>query len=167
MFRKAKKTGKKSRTRNPRPSLPAAPVDQPSADDAPGSASDDQEAAVSRLTPRQQAILPAVAISPSIAQAARDTGVSERTLRRWLDNPAFRDELSRLQQESYDIARKQLQALVPHFISVLAREAIENPDPSIRIRASRYGLSFAVKFREIDDVADAIRDLRGALNRNV
>ena len=49
------------------------------------------------------------------------------------------------------------------MISVLAREAIENTDPSVRIRAARYAMNFAVRFREIDKLADDARDLRAAL----
>ena len=123
----------------------------------------DRDSESSDLTPRQQAILPVIALSPSIAQAARDTGVSERTLRRWLDDPAFRDELSQLHKEAYDLARKQLQALMPHLISVLAKEAMENPDPTIRIRASRYALTYASRFCDFDRLADDVRDLRGAI----
>ena len=104
--------------------------------------------------------MPIIALSPSIAQAARDTGVSESTLRRWLDDPEFQEQLSRLHQASYDLARKQLQALMPHALSIIAREAIENPDPAIRIRAARYTMDYAVKFCDLDALADVIRDLR-------
>ena len=123
----------------------------------------DREIEISGLAPRQQAVLPVLALSPSIAHAARQSGVSERTLRRWLDEPAFREQLSQVHKESYELARKQLQALVPHFISVLAAEAIENPDPAVRIRAARYALSYAVRFCETDKLDDDLSDLLGLL----
>ena len=116
-----------------------------------------------RRSPGDGSVQPVVALSPSIAQASRDTGVSERTLRRWLDDPAFREQLSQLHHESYDLARRQLQALVPHLVSVLAKEAIENPDPSIRIRAARYAMNYAVRFHDVDNLTDDLRDLRAAL----
>ena len=131
--------------------------------EVPDMSGNDREIEISHLTPRQQAVLPIVALSPSIAQAARDTGVSERTLRRWLDDSAFREHLSQLHQASYDLARKQLQALMPHFISVLAQEAIENPDPAVLIRAARCAMNYAVKFCDVDKLADDVRDLRAAL----
>ena len=129
----------------------------------PEKAGNDRIIEISGLTPLQQAVLPVLALSPSVAQAARQSGVSERTLRRWLDEPAFREQLSRIHQESYELARKQLQALVPHLISVLAAEAIENPDPAVRIRAARYAMSYAVRFCETDKLADDARDLLAAL----
>ena len=139
----------------------------PALQDLPDLSANDREIEISHLTLRQQTVLPVLALSPSIAQAARQSGVSERTLRRWLDEPAFREQLSRLHQESYQLARRQLQALVPHFISILAAEAIENPDPNVRIRAARYAMSYAIKFCETDNLADDLRDLLGVLrNKN-
>ena len=123
----------------------------------------DREIEISALTPRQQSVLPVVALSPSIAQASRDSGVSERTLRRWLDDPAFREQLSQLHQEAFHLARRQLQALVPHMISVLAKEAMENPDPAVRIRAARYAMDYAVRFHDVDNLTADLRDLRATL----
>ncbi len=114
----------------------------------------------SGLTFRQQSVLHIIAVSHTVAQASRDSGVSEKTLRKWLDEPSFSRELDRLREEAYNLARKQFQALVPQLISVLAREAIENPDPSIRIRAARYALNYAVKFSDFDKLVDDVRDLQ-------
>ena len=135
----------------------------PAPQDLPHLSADDRQIEFSRLTLRQQTVLPVLALSPSVAQAARQSGVSERTLRRWLDEPAFREQLSRLHQESYELARTQLQALVPHFLSVLAAEAIENPDPAVRIRAARYAMSYAVRFCEADRLAADTHDLLATL----
>ena len=47
---------------------------------------------ISELTLRQQSVLPILAVSHSIAQAARDARVAESTLRRWLKDRKFREE---------------------------------------------------------------------------
>ena len=146
-----------------RKTLPRSAPQPHDPQEPPDLSGNDCQIEVSQLPPRQQAALPIVAVSPSIAQAARQSGVSERTLRRWLDDPAFRQQLSQLHQEAYDLARRQLQALVPHCISIMAAEAVENPDPALRIRAARYLMSYAVKFNEIEKLADDLRDLRAAL----
>ena len=158
----SKKPNNATGSQPPRRSPGEGPV-QSADPQTPDMSANDREIETSALTPRQQAVLPVVALSPSIAQASRDSGVSERTLRRWLDDPAFREQLSQLHQESYDLARRQLQALVPHLVSILAKEAIENPDPSIRIRAARYAMNYAVRFHDVDKLTDDLRDLRAAL----
>ena len=60
----------------------------------------DRKIKISALAFRQQAVLPIVALSPSVAQAARDSGVAESTLRRWLQDSRFRQELTQLRQET-------------------------------------------------------------------
>ena len=152
MSRKARKA---TRKQQPRPAPGGA--DPRERQDLSGN---DRKTGISSLTPRQQAVLPVLAISPSIAQAARDTGVSERTLYRWLDDTEFQEQLSRFHQAAYELARKQLQALMPHALSIIAREATENPAPSIRIRAARYTMDYAVKFCGLDQLADDLSDLR-------
>ena len=112
------------------------------------------------LTFRQRSVLPSVVLAPSIAGAARNSGVAESTLRRWLEEPAFREELERLRQEAYDLARKQLQAMMPRCLAIMAEVAAESPDPALRLRAARYLLSSSLKYHEIDGLRERVRDLQ-------
>ena len=96
----------------------------------------DREIEISTLTFRQQASLPAIAFAPTITQAARDSGVGESTLRRWLQVPDFRQQLDHFRQESADLARQQAQILLPRCLSVFA-EAMDSPDLSLPLRAAR------------------------------
>ena len=114
---------------------------------------------ISGLTLRQQYALPIVAVSRSMAQAARDSGVAERTLRRWLHDPSFCEELDRLRQESYQLARKQLQAALPHCIAMLAEIASECNDPVVRLRAIRTLMTYGVKFGDVDDLQRRLSQL--------
>ena len=75
----------------------------------PEMAASGREIKISELTFRQQAALPRIALAQ--AQAARDAGVAESTLRRWLQDPSFRQEPDRLRQESYDLARQAMRGL--------------------------------------------------------
>ena len=91
-----------------------------------------RDSEISGLTLRQQAVLPVMVNSPSLAEGARLSGVSERTLRRWLDDDAFRDELARRRQESADLACQALQGVLLRSVSVLA-ESLEDPDKTVRL----------------------------------
>ena len=114
------------------------------------------------LTFRQQSALPIIAASPTIAQAARSSGIGESTLRRWLDDSNFRDELVLLRRESACLARQELQGLMLRSVSVLA-EAMEDPDMAIRLRAARCALSFAVQICEAERLRSDIQALEEAL----
>ena len=116
----------------------------------------------SNLSHRQQAVLPVMASAPSLAQAARISGFSERTLRRWLDDDDFRGELTRLRQESAELARLELQGLMLRSVSVLS-QAMDDPDKAIRLRAARYAMSFAVRVSETEKLKKDIQDLEDAL----
>ena len=103
----------------------------------------------SSLSRRQQSALPVVAATPTLAQAARSSGIGESTLYRWLEDPLFREELTRLRQEAADLAKRELQGVMLRSVSVLA-EALEHPEIAIRLRAARYGMSFAVQISEVE-----------------
>ncbi len=158
----SKKTTKSTRTNLPS-RYPGTPAGGSSDPEVPETTGNYRDIEISRLTFRQQSSLPIVAISRTVAQASRDSGVSEKTLRKWLEDPSFRTELDLLRQESYDLARKQLQALMPHCLSIFAEMAAEADDQAIRLRAARYLMNYAVKFHDHDKIADDVHELRAAL----
>ncbi len=49
----------------------------------------------SSLSRRQQSALPVIAATPTLAQAARSSGIGESAIYRWLEATDFRDELAR------------------------------------------------------------------------
>ena len=120
----------------------------------------DRGAKFSSLSHRQQSALPVIAATPTLAQAARSSGIGESTLYRWLEDPLFREELTRLRQEAADLAKQELRGVMLRSVSVLA-DALEHPDIAIRLRAARYGMSFAVQISEIEKLRadlDAVED---------
>ena len=122
----------------------------------------EREIEKSDLTFRQHSALPVIAASPTIAEAARSSGIGESTLRRWLEDDHFREELTRLRQESAHLARQELQGLMLRSVSVLT-EAMDHPDMAIRLRAARYALAFAVQFCEAEKLKSDIQALEDAL----
>ena len=124
----------------------------------------ERKPAKSALTFRQQSALSIVAAAPSISQAARDSGIGESTLRRWLDQDVlFNAELNRLRQESSDLVLRELHGLMLRGISVLA-DSMQDPDPAIRLRATRYALSFASRIYETEKLGTDIQSLEEAVN---
>ena len=116
----------------------------------------------SSLTFRQQAALTVIAATPTVAQAARQSGIGESTFYRWLEDPDFRVELTRLREESANLARQELQGLMLRSVSVIA-EAMDDPDKTIRLRAARYAMSFAARIGEVEKMRQEIRDIESAL----
>ena len=116
----------------------------------------------SGLTPRQRMALPILASAPSVAAAARLSDVGRRTLHRWLRDDDFREELVQLHQESAELARAQLQGLTLQAILALG-DALEDPNPDIRMRAIRTALSFSVKLNDIQKLREEVQVLEDSL----
>ena len=154
----------RNRSNPQRPHLPGALADRESDSGAecPDLSGNGRRIENFKLSPRQQTVLPVIASTPSLAQAARISGFSERTLRRWLDDDDFRGELTRLRQESAELARLELQGLMLRSVSVLS-EALDDPDKAIRLRAARYAMSFAVRASETEKLKKEIQDLEDAI----
>lgn len=135
---------------NPVPNL--APSGGEHVKDLPGFAS---------LTPRQQVTLPVVALSPSIAQAARLSGVSESTLRRWLADPVFDQLVDRVRLDAARQAGQEIHSLVPRCLAVFS-DAMNSPDLAKRLRAARYALSLVNRFGETETLFNDVQDLEAA-----
>lgn len=117
----------------------------------------------SHLTPRQWSALPFLAATPNIRLAARVVGIGKSTLYRWLEDPGFRDELTRLRRETADLARIELQGLMLRSVSVLA-ESMEHDDQALRLRAARYALTFGLQAAEADRLRGEIQNIQEALS---
>ena len=124
----------------------------------------EREINFSALSPRQQAALPIIACFPTVAQAARAANIGESTLYRWLTDPAFSDCLAELRHQSANIARQKLLDLTPLCISVLA-DALNHPDPAIRLRAVNYTLSFNLRAADLENLRSDLDNLETAISQ--
>ena len=103
-------SGLSSRHPSPEPSNPPSP-----AADAPkwnGMVQNGTEFENSGLSSRQLQALPIIAAAPTLAQAARSSGIGQGVPYRWLQDNRFRHELTRLRQEAAGLARYELRGLI-------------------------------------------------------
>ncbi len=111
---------------------------------------------------RQQSILPVLASSPSISQAARTVGINRRTLTRWLQDPDFREQLAELQRQRADLARGCLQDLSLQAVASLV-EYLQIPNLELRLKAIRTILEYSGKVGDIQDLKDQVQALETSL----
>ena len=108
-------------------------------------------------TPRQRATIPILAGANSVAAAARTSRVSRRTLHRWLKDEEFRQKLAEQANKSGEIARLQLQEISLRAVIALT-DALEDPNPALRMRAIRAALDFSGKFSGKFDEAQLLHE---------
>ncbi len=114
------------------------------------------------LSDRQIVALPHVAAAATNAEGARAADISLATLKRWRQDPAFREELRRMRQETADLAHAELNGLALKSTAALA-ELLEDPDPRVRAQAIRLALVLGLKVGQERDNRRRINQLQKAL----
>lgn len=156
-------TKRKNPRRSADSSLPAAPL--------PGQENPPQQEIIgenerpienSSLSNRQQAAIPIIAFSQSNRDASLNAGISESTLYRWLEDPSFREELTRVRKEAASFAVQELRGHLLESVSVLA-QALQSQNEVVRTRCARHLISFAVQLSEIEEIRAALLEIETAL----
>ena len=121
-----------------------------------------QKATVSdnKLTRRQLAALPHVALSGSISEGARRAGVSRAAVHRWLNNPHFRREIDNLRNEVAELARTRIQDMTAAALQVI-EDSLHDERQSARFRAAVTVLDLArrgLHDKDVDRRLDWLED---------
>jgi HEAT repeat protein len=112
---------------------------------------------MAELTQRQERAIAALLTEPNITAAAKQSGVGDRTLRRWLSDAQFRRAYREASRRVLDDACARLRALTSEAVETL-RAAFTAQSESVRVRAATALLEVAVKV-EVDDLAERVAAL--------
>jgi transposase len=114
------------------------------------------------LTTRQVSVLPTLAGTRTITEAAQRSGVGRTTIHRWLQNPAFVAELAMWQQEVVERARLKLTNHMMHAVDVLG-ELLESEQDSVRRQAARDILTLVLHLEKHFEVVQRIEKVEEAV----
>lgn len=111
--------------------------------------------------------LSALLTSDTKAEAARKAGISDRTLRTYLADPAFNAEYQRRKKKLLSDATHQMQQSMKIAVSTL-RGIIQKQESkdSDRITAARLILEYSLRYTEITDILSRIEELENTVNHN-
>jgi hypothetical protein len=116
------------------------------------------------LSARQQRVLAALLVSPSLQSAASNTGVGERTIRRWLSDDA-------LFQSAYQVARRQLldqsMLVLQRAVGMAVRELIlelQSQNESIRHKSACVILDRSERWLTMEFLESRIQTLEELVN---
>ena len=112
---------------------------------------------------RQRATIPILASSASIAEAARLSNISRRTLTRWLQDEDFRSQVAEFQQQAAELARVRLDGLALQAISVL-EDTLHDPNPALRFRAARDTIRFSTEINLARKLRDQVQDMEETIS---
>jgi len=115
---------------------------------------------VNELSPKQHTAINALIAQSSIESAAKQAGVTQRTLYRWLDEAAFRMALNTALDKALDCAARGLVKLTGKAIRVV-ETVLDDTElhPSTRLKAADLVLSNVIKLFELRTLAQRVAAL--------
>jgi hypothetical protein len=96
----------------------------------------------------------------TIAEAAEQLKVSERTLRGWMDRDDFKKAFSAARRAVVDASLLRMQQLTKKALLAFNRN-VECGVPSVEVSAARGVWDIALRGIEVDDLASQVEELRG------
>lgn len=112
-------------------------------------------------SPNRPAAIVALARGATSEEAARESGVSGRTVRRWMEDPDFQIEVRDTRTEMLSAAVGQLAAGAAEAIATL-RDALDDEDGRTRVQAARVLLDACLSLRESLDLEQRLAALEAA-----
>lgn len=115
------------------------------------------------LDDKQSEALVALLHEPTIARAATQVGIHERTLRRWLEEPTFKQAYHTARREAFGHAVGLLQRYAPVAVNTLVKVMTdERTPPGVKVAAAAILLKFGREGIELDDLAQRLELLERA-----
>lgn len=123
--------------------------------------------AIEGLTVQESAAVAALLSAPTLAEAAQQVGMHERTLRRWLaDKDHFRRALRAEQRAVLATVTARLQQVATKAVGALEAVMDDATAPhSARVTAARAVLELAHERIDLDDVTERLEALEQAQPR--
>lgn len=112
------------------------------------------------MTPKQQKALLALLTNPTKEKAAAAAGITSKTLRSYLADPAFQAEYKKAFSGLVEDAARQAQQAITPALSTL-RDIVEDGGKSAqaRISAARSILEYSMKLTETTDILTRLDEL--------
>lgn len=120
---------------------------------------------VETLSAKKRAALRALLSGLTLESAASASGVSRVSLWRWLQEPAFNEELQRLESEAIQAVSRRLLTLATGAADVLEK-ALQDSKATIRLRAAALILERLAAYRQAAELERRIEALEAAIARN-
>lgn len=113
------------------------------------------------MTPTKEKALAALLTCKTRHDAAMTAGITEKTLRTWLDaDKEFRQRYNQACSDIFSDATRQAQQGLETAITVF-RTVMENEDETTRnrLQAARYMADYALRLTEANDILERLNEL--------
>jgi hypothetical protein len=111
------------------------------------------------MTGRQAAGIAALLTCGTTRAAARQSGIAERTLRRWLTRPEFRQALHAAQDEALSSITRRMTATADQAVDALVDALAVDQPPGIRLAAARLVFTALPGLVDLTDLVERVQRL--------
>ena len=126
--------------------------------------SDAQPNSTDGLDPKREDAIVALLNHTSVRDAAKALGIHEKTLYRWLGEPAFAAAYRKARRLAFAQAISLSQRYTPMAVQTLAKISTDQSAPhAARVSASTALLKFSRESIELDDLAERVEALEAEL----
>jgi hypothetical protein len=101
----------------------------------------------------------------SILAAAKRAKVSERTIRRWLEEPEFKAEYDKARRAVFDVGINRVQALTAKAINTLDALLDASKFPSVQLGAARTIAEIGIHERDAETIMRKLDEVEAAMQR--
>ncbi|AMV25216.1 hypothetical protein VT84_12525 [Gemmata sp. SH-PL17] len=115
--------------------------------------------AAGRVKKNEDQLLLALACGATVDAAAKQCGLTDRTIYRRLAEPAFRGRLQALRADMVRRAAGLLTAAAGEAVRTLLSLQKDSAPPAVRLGAARAILELGIKVRELTDLETRIAEL--------
>lgn len=113
---------------------------------------------------KQEAFITVFLSTKSIMEAAKKAGVSDRTARRWLQEPAMQEALRTARTDIYQQSLQDLKKATQFAVALLVACLQENEaSMSVRVRAAETILRHAIEIHSLQELEARIAELEALI----
>lgn len=116
------------------------------------------------LTPKQARAIAFLLTSKTLVEAAKASGIAERTLYEWLNQTTFRQELRRAERGSVENASRRLVAGQNKALDALEGLITKGRNEGVKRAAAMDWLNMLLKYRDLGDIEERLSRLERAQN---
>ncbi len=114
------------------------------------------------VTARQEKAIAALINETSVAAACRASGIGQRTMHRWMTEPAFLARYRKMRREAFGQAIALTQRYAPLAVNTLAKVMADGAAThASKVSAASALLKFGREGIELDDIAARVETLEG------
>src|SRR5438067_11800436 len=118
-----------------------------------------------KLSLKQEALIAALLSYPSIVAASKAVQINDKTARRWLAMPHFRQAYEAARDEQFNSSLDLLQQATGAAIRVLISLMKDDQPSGIRLRAAQIIYENSVEVRKLNQIEQRIEQIENLLKK--